>query len=45
MIPFLWKQKMKGRAGDFWNEGWKAKKYDDIRPFLEVKIISCDSSK
>jgi hypothetical protein len=43
MIPFL--RKMPVKISNPWDKGWGTKKYDDIKSFLEVKIIRDDSSK
>jgi len=36
---------MLGTAGNHLHKGLWAKKYTDVIPLLEVKIIKCDSSK
>ena len=43
MIPFL--KKMLGKIGNPWDKGWRTKKYDNIKSFLEVKITRDDSNK
>jgi hypothetical protein len=43
MIPFL--RKMSGKIDNPWDKGWKTKKYDDIKPFQEVKVPRYDLSK
>jgi hypothetical protein len=37
MIPFL--RKMSGRIGNLLGKGWRTRKYDDIKPFQEAKVI------